>query len=127
MGYSLGAGVAIKIAYNKLVDLNGLILISVFDNLKETIAQKGIKLSQKDNICSEKLVKKIRIPTALIHGRKDTAVPIQRGLSVYKNLSKRESLFISLNSGHYFEDFESRKKLCESVKKSLLFISEISK
>ena len=123
IGYSLGSGVAVMSACQKSIKFDGIILVSIFDNLKQLLAQRGIEFTEKDNICPSKLVKNIEIPIVFIHGNKDTSVPMKRGLTVYENSDKKKSLFIAINADHYFKDHKSRKELCESVKKSLSFIS----
>lgn len=112
-----------KIVRKKSIKFNGAIFLSVFDNLKRLLSQRGINLTDKNNIIPANLIKNINIPVVFIHGKNDVSIPIQKGLNVYNNSNKKKSLFLSINTGHYFKNYKSRKKLCASVKKALFFIS----
>ncbi|MDP2741545.1 MAG: hypothetical protein Q8O66_02590 [bacterium] len=74
-------------------------------------------------MCPKKLIKNVDIPIVFIHGFKDVSIPIQKGINVYDNSNKERSLFLKIETSHYFKDRMSYRKLCTSVKTALCFLT----
>jgi len=116
VGYSLGAALALNLATRGVIKFDKLILISVFDDRKDLLAERGISLNPQENISPVKLVKKNKkTPKIFIHGALDASIDPSRGLKVYNNSRARGNRFILLPIGHKFNSPRSKVLLLESL------------
>lgn len=116
IGYSLGAALAVDIVSKKMIKCDGLALISIFDDRKNLLKYRGIKINNSENINPINSIKKIRkIPIIFIHGTLDKSVNLKRGKKVFNNSNKKNSEFITLPVDHYFKSVNSKKMLVKSV------------
>jgi hypothetical protein len=106
MGRSLGSFSAIQIAYDHQDDLHGLIVDSgPSNNLKQYVAHvfpSDHPLWREDSTFLNKVkLRSIRKPILIIHGEKDSLVPVEEGKELYENsASKEKRLVIIPNAGH---------------------------
>ena len=80
MGKSLGSACAIDIAYNYADSLKGLIIESGFCNTLPFLEEVGVdisknRLSEEDGFNNREKIEKIKLPTLILHGARDTLVP----------------------------------------------------
>lgn len=101
-GRSLGAAVAIDLAYRK--PIGGLIIESPFLTAYRTVTQIPLLLFDKFN--NLKKIKKITCPILIIHGKKDSVIPFWHGKKLYKESisSSKDFLWVE-NADH--NDIES--------------------
>lgn len=116
IGYSLGAALALDIASNKTSNFSGLILISIFDDRKSLLLNRGIKLLRKNNISPIRIIKKVKnLPTLFIHGTNDKSIVIERGKKVFRESNKEYSELCIIPGNHYFNDRRSKLLLNKCV------------
>lgn len=116
IGYSFGAALALALVSRKLIKFNKLVLISIFDDRRDLLKNRGIDINNRENISPLNLIKaNKKTMTTFIHGELDASVNIIRGQRVYNNSQKKNSKFITLSVGHYFNDANSKKLLLESL------------
>jgi hypothetical protein len=80
MGKSLGSACAIDIAYNHADSLKGLIIESGFCDTLPFLEEVGVdisekRLSEEDGFNNREKIEKIKLPTLILHGARDTLVP----------------------------------------------------
>ena len=95
MGRSLGSASAIELAYHYQSQLKGLILESGFANVFKLFEDlgfpiKSLGLTGKETPSSLELIRKISIPTLVIHGEYDQIVPPQEGKTLYDNVAAKD-------------------------------------
>ena len=98
MGRSLGSISAIELAYHPQRTLRGIIIESGFPSVVRIIRHlgipaEGIDLEPIDQECLI-MIQKIRVPSLIIHGEKDTLVPLQEAEDLYRHLGTDEKEFI---------------------------------
>ena len=101
MGYSLGSVPTIHMSVSKkFTKLSGVILIApiasgmkLFDP-NNTIST--VDLEKVDVFCNLSKAADIDMPVLLIHGKKDTVIPIQQSEELFKKLKNAETWFPSL-------------------------------
>jgi pimeloyl-ACP methyl ester carboxylesterase len=122
MGRSLGSLSALELAANYPDQAKGLIIESGFANVTKVMKHlgffpEGIPLERFDQECID-MVKRITIPTLIIHGDIDQIVPYEEALDIYNNLGSAEKKMITItHAGHndimyvglreYFTELES--------------------
>jgi pimeloyl-ACP methyl ester carboxylesterase len=100
MGRSLGSLSALELAYRYQDAIKGLIIESGFPSVARMMTHLGIpihgvNLEKIDQECLE-MIEKIFIPTLIIHGERDTLVPLQEARDIWNHLGtdKKELLVI---------------------------------
>jgi alpha-beta hydrolase superfamily lysophospholipase len=100
MGRSLGSIAAIELASQYQDGIRGLLIESGFPSVVRImihlgISSQGLELRRIDQECLE-MIKKIFLPTLIIHGEKDTLVPIKEARDIFSHLGtdKKELLII---------------------------------
>ena len=68
-----------------------------------------IKLILKDKFNSKEKIKNIKIPTLVMHGKKDTIVPFYMGEDIYNSLKTNKYSHFVDNDDHMMR-FDSRMK-----------------
>jgi len=100
MGRSLGSVSAFELAYRYQDAIRGLIIESGFSSVVRIIMHLGVpihevNLEKIDQECLE-MIHKIFIPTLIIHGERDTLVPLREAKDIFNHLGtdKKELLII---------------------------------
>jgi len=105
MGRSLGSVSALELAYRYADKLEGLVIESGFCSATRIITHlgipaQGIDLEKIDRECVE-MIRKISIPALIIHGERDTLVPVEEAKNLYRGLgSRKKELLIVQAAGH---------------------------
>jgi uncharacterized protein len=105
MGRSLGSISAIELAYRYQDAIRGLIIESGFLSVVRIMMHLGISilgtsLEKIDQECLE-MIQKIFIPALVIHGERDTLVPLNEGKDIFKHLgTDRKELLIIPSANH---------------------------
>ncbi len=94
MGRSLGSISALELAHHHQEVIQGLIIESGFPSVVRIITHlripaPGIDLEKIDQGCLE-MIKKIEVPSLIIHGEADTLVPLENAMDLYKHLGTKE-------------------------------------
>ena len=92
MGRSLGSASAIELASHYQNQLSGLVIESGFANVFNLFEHLGFPLKAlgvdvPKTPSSLKLIRKISLPTLVIHGEYDQIVPVEEGKTIYENIS----------------------------------------
>ena len=100
MGRSLGSISAFELAYRYQDAIRGLIIESGFPSVVRIMMHLGVpihevNLEKIDQECLE-MIHKIFIPTLIIHGERDTLVPLREAKDIFNHLGtdKKELLII---------------------------------
>jgi predicted esterase len=116
IGYSLGAALALKIVSRNLFQFDRLILLSIFDDRKGLLRERGIDISDDKNVSPIDLIKKIKkTPMVFIHGAFDASIRTDRALKVYKESNSKKARFILLPADHHFSGTGQKKLLQEQL------------
>ena len=106
MGRSLGSAPAIEVAYHYQRQLKGLIIESGFAEARRQIARLGVSHLFKEvqnpvGFGNSLKIKKILIPTLIIHGERDEIIPVEEGKALYdlSGASNKVSIFVP-DAGH---------------------------
>jgi alpha-beta hydrolase superfamily lysophospholipase len=102
MGRSLGSLSALELAYQHQEMMKGLILESGFPSVVRIIRHlgipaHGIELETIDRECVER-IKKIFIPSLIIHGEQDILVPVGNARDLYRHLGTEEKELLVIPS-----------------------------
>jgi alpha-beta hydrolase superfamily lysophospholipase len=102
MGRSLGSISAMELAYQHQEEMKGLIIESGFPSVVRIISHLGIpaqvmELEKIDQECLER-IKKIFLPTLIIHGDHDSLVPLENAKAIYQHLGTREKRLLVIPS-----------------------------
>ena len=106
MGRSLGSAPAIEVAYHYQQQLKGLIIESGFASGQNQLIRLGATHLFKNvknpiGFGNDLKIKKITIPTLIIHGEEDEIIPVTEGRALYElsGSNEKSSLFIPY-AGH---------------------------
>lgn len=105
MGRSLGSVSALELAYHYPDKIKGLIIESGFASVARLIRHLGLPspgpdLTQFEQECLE-MVRKISVPTLIIHGEYDSLVPLQEARDLFAHLgTNQKQLVIIPNADH---------------------------
>jgi pimeloyl-ACP methyl ester carboxylesterase len=102
MGRSLGSISAFELAYHYQEGIKGLIIESGFPSVVRIMTHLGMPtdgmgLEKIDEECLER-IKKISIPSLIIHGDQDWLVPLENAKDIYQHLGTREKEFLIIPS-----------------------------
>jgi len=102
MGRSLGSISGLELAYHYQKEVQGLILESGFPSVVRILFHLGIPspvtgLEKIDQECLER-IKQIFLPTLIIHGEKDSLVPLENAREIYRHLGAREKELLVIPS-----------------------------
>lgn len=95
MGRSLGSASAIELAYHYQSQLKGLIVESGFANIFNLFeyfrfSANIVGSAGKEAPTSLELIRKISIPTLVMHAEYDQIVPLQEGKTLYDNIAAKD-------------------------------------
>jgi alpha-beta hydrolase superfamily lysophospholipase len=105
MGRSLGSISALELAYHYQEEMKGLIIESGFSSVVRIMTHLGIPaygmgLEKIDQEWLER-IKKISLPSLIIHGKEDQLVPLENGKDIYQHLgTKIKELLIIPSATH---------------------------
>lgn len=116
IGYSLGAAISVEISSRNPEFFSKLILISVFNDRKSLLKERGILIKDQENLSPIKKISKIKTPIVFIHGVDDISIRPELSIKVFKKANQPSS-FIKLNSDHYFK----KENQSEQLNDQLLF------
>jgi len=102
MGRSLGSISALELAYHHQQRMKGLIIESGFPSVVRIITHLGMPafgmdLEKIDQGCLE-MIKKIILPTLIIHGEQDMLVPLENAEDLYEHLGSQEKELLIIPS-----------------------------
>jgi len=102
MGRSLGSISGLELAYHYQKEMEGLIIESGFPSVVRIMFRLGIPalvtgLERIDQECLER-VKEIFLPTLIIHGERDSLVPLENAKEIYRHLGTREKKLLVVPS-----------------------------
>jgi pimeloyl-ACP methyl ester carboxylesterase len=102
MGRSLGSISGLELAYHYQKEMEGLIIESGFPSVVRIMFRLGIPalvtgLEKIDQECLER-VKEIFLPTLIIHGERDSLVPLENAKEIYRHLGTREKKLLVVPS-----------------------------
>lgn len=101
-GESLGTGVATRLALQR--PAAGLILDAPYTSIPD-VAQRAfwflpVRLLMCDRYETSRIIDKINIPLLIIHGSKDTVVPVDMGRDLARLAREPKTLVVFPNGGH---------------------------
>jgi len=99
MGRSLGSASAIELASHYQSQLTGLIIESGFANLFNLFKYLGFPLKSlgidvPETPYSIELIRKISLPTLVMHGEYDQIVPVEEGKALYESIAAKDKRLI---------------------------------
>jgi uncharacterized protein len=102
MGRSLGSISALELGHKRQEAIQGLIIESGFPSVVRIITHLGIPahgvdLEKIDQACLE-MIKKISLPSLIIHGEEDTLVPLENARDLYEHLGSQEKRLLVIPS-----------------------------
>ncbi|MFX1512867.1 MAG: alpha/beta hydrolase [Promethearchaeota archaeon] len=106
MGRSLGSASALELVSHYQNQITCLIIESGFVHTYKLLRHLGISPStlnpeKEEDASLLPLLKKIRIPTLVIHGANDSIIPFSEGETIYNNISSYKKKFLIIpRAGH---------------------------
>jgi alpha-beta hydrolase superfamily lysophospholipase len=102
MGRSLGSISALELAYHYQQETKGLIIESGFPSVVRILFHLGasvqaIDLEKIDRECLER-IKQIFLPTLIMHGERDSLVPLENAREIYRHLGSKEKKLLVIPS-----------------------------
>jgi len=102
MGRSLGSISGLELAYHYQKEIQGLIIESGFPSIVRIMVHLGIPaqvmgLEKLDQECLER-IKKVFLPTLIIHGEQDSLVPLENAREIYRYLGAAEKELLVIPS-----------------------------
>ncbi len=90
LGWSLGAAVAIQTAANRTADVDGLVLMSAWADLRSVAAIHYpswlVGMGLEDKYDSVAAAAKVRAPVLTVHGAADQIIPVEQGRRLHEAL-----------------------------------------
>ena len=102
MGRSLGSISAVELAYHHQEEMKGLVIESGFPSVVRLMFHLGMPapvmgMEKIDQECLER-IKKIFLPTLIIHGDHDSLVPLENAKAIYQNLGTQKKTLLVIPS-----------------------------
>jgi uncharacterized protein len=101
-GESLGSGVAVQLA--TAVDAAGVILDAPYTSTVDVAADRyplfPVRFAMRDTYQSSRFIKDVRIPVLILHGEKDTIIPVGYGKRLYEAANQPKQLKLFPDGGH---------------------------
>jgi len=102
MGRSLGSISGLELAFHYQKEMQGLIIESGFPSIVRILVHLGIPaqvmhLEKMDQECLER-IKKIFLPTLIMHGDQDMLVPVENAKEIYRHLGTKEKELLVIPS-----------------------------
>jgi len=129
MGRSLGSASAIELAAAHPDEFKGMIIESGFCDITDLISRLGISLAQLgSNLMVSpgfERVKKISLPSLIIHGEDDSIVPLEEGRKIYNNIGSASKKMVVIEGADHNTIFaEGMEQYLRELK---LFIDQNTK
>ncbi|MHA6267243.1 alpha/beta hydrolase [uncultured Aliiroseovarius sp.] len=127
LGESLGTGVAIELAAHPVAKRNpplGIVLQSPYTSLLDLVRYKNpamlpLFMARTDLWPSKRVIGRVKTPLFIMHGAKDTTVPVSMGRELYRrsaSANKKLVVFPSADHGSIWR-VETRRKLRAWIEK----------
>jgi pimeloyl-ACP methyl ester carboxylesterase len=105
MGRSMGANTALEIAANHAERFRGLVIESGAGNVKRLVARAGVSDSDERAAAlisgHEEKLRRIELPTLIIHGERDELIPLPYAAELYGMLESAHAELLVINgAGH---------------------------
>jgi hypothetical protein len=106
MGRSLGSSPALEVAVGFQKAISGLILDSGFADTYRLLERLGVNprhldASGRRAASNHEKMKKVMLPTLIIHGESDEIIPLSEGVALFEDQSCREKeILIIRRAGH---------------------------
>jgi len=105
MGRSLGSMPAVELAYHYQDELKGLIIESgAANNLQRFWSYfnpSAVEKLRGSDFLNKEKIKKVLIPTLIIHGQEDEILPVEEGIELYDNSgAERKDILVVSGAGH---------------------------
>jgi alpha-beta hydrolase superfamily lysophospholipase len=102
MGRSLGSISALELAYHYQKEMEGLVVESGFPSVVRILfhlgaSVQGMGLEKIDRECLER-IEEIFLPTLIIHGERDSLVPLENAKEIYRHLGSKEKELLVIPS-----------------------------
>jgi alpha-beta hydrolase superfamily lysophospholipase len=122
MGRSMGSLAAVELAYHDADGLEGMVIESGFASVTRLIQHlrlptRGLELEpiERERL---NLIRKISLPALILHGEKDSLVPLQEGKALFSQLgSAKKELVIIPGADHNTILLAGRKQYFEAIAK----------
>jgi alpha-beta hydrolase superfamily lysophospholipase len=122
MGRSMGSLAAVELAYHDADGLKGVVIESGFASVTRLIKHlhfpsRGLEL---ERIERERLnlIREISLPALILHGEKDSLVPLQEGKDLFSQLgSKKKEMVIIPRADHNTILFAGMKQYFDALEK----------
>eukprot|EP00747_Dinoflagellata_sp_TGD_P211904 gnl/TRDRNA2_/TRDRNA2_85072_c0_seq1.p1 gnl/TRDRNA2_/TRDRNA2_85072_c0~~gnl/TRDRNA2_/TRDRNA2_85072_c0_seq1.p1 ORF type:complete len:411 (-),score=54.14 gnl/TRDRNA2_/TRDRNA2_85072_c0_seq1:74-1189(-) len=105
MGRSLGAALATSVASSQTC--HGLILVAPFTSLVEAVGNYIGKLAPMligDTFANSRHIRKVQVPTLIVHGLDDRLVPCSQGQELHDLCPHKKKLFVCPDSMNHNSD-----------------------
>ncbi len=103
-GESLGTGVAVQLATQKEAVAAGLILDAPYTSTVDVAADRypffPVRMAMRDTYQSSRFIKDVRIPILILHGQKDTIIPVRYGQRLHEAANSPKQLALFPDGGH---------------------------
>lgn len=96
VGFSIGTGPAVELASKR--NVGALILMAPF--LSAPRVMTHIRLLLCDPFQNERKICNVRCPCVIIHGTKDTVIPVSHGMQLYESVKAPKKLVKVVGAGH---------------------------
>lgn len=123
MGRSLGSAPAVYLAMTNSDKLQGLIIESGYADAPSLFRRLGIPIPEdvQDDpalpISNDEKMKKVTIPTLVIHGERDMLIPVSHGKTLYENsVAEDKTLVIIPRAGHNDVSFVDMTRYFDAIK-----------
>jgi fermentation-respiration switch protein FrsA (DUF1100 family) len=121
MGRSLGSASAVDIAYHEGERVAGLIIESGFAFILPLLGLLGIadpELSEDAGPQNDEKIRKIRVPTLIIHAESDQIIPFAEGEELYEASGAAEKKFLAVRgAGHNDIFFRGMQEYLQAIEK----------
>lgn len=124
MGRSLGAAPAVYLAMNNPEKIKGLILESAYSDVPSLFGRlgilvpKGIKNDPSLPISNVEKMKQVQAPLLVIHGDRDTLIPVEHGKQLYEaSPVEDKELLIIQGGGHNNVAVVQMQKYFDTIKR----------
>jgi len=123
MGRSLGSAPAIYLAMTSPDKLKGIIIESGYADAPSLFRRLGIPIPEniKDDptlpINNDEKMKKVTIPTLVIHGERDVLIPVTHGHTLYENAAAENKTLVTIpGAGHNDVAFKDMTRYFGTIK-----------
>jgi alpha-beta hydrolase superfamily lysophospholipase len=121
MGRSLGSAAAIEVAEHAGNRLAGLIIESGFAHTFALLSRLGVHIEdadeERDGFGNLSKIKRLELPTLIIHGGEDMLIPPSEGRALYASCAaERKQLVIIPGAGHNDLMYRGREQYFHSIR-----------